>query len=286
MIQIQLQMELLQYQDYPKGDAWDIILNGGDCNGTTTSGTVPADQCDPLPNTCIDISNGANPFELVVVTANSDDDEWINSSGTYTMNGYCGGGCEEQIETWLILGPLDMTSVSDLELAFDAAESFGTTDLIVAYTESYSGTPSGSTWTSLGSPITDPGAFDFDISSATGTGVYIGIQYVDDGVDGYSSWSLSNVALNAFGSCPTLSSDKFETISFSVYPNPTSLNYVNIKSRSSDKMNVSVFDILGKQVIKKIVTNNRLDISQLNTGLYLMKVSQGDATTTKKLVIK
>ncbi|MCB0399008.1 MAG: hypothetical protein KDD26_05170, partial [Winogradskyella sp.] len=32
-----------------EGDAWDVTLNGGDCDGTTLSGTVPAAQCDPTP---------------------------------------------------------------------------------------------------------------------------------------------------------------------------------------------------------------------------------------------
>ncbi len=271
-----------------EGDAWDVILNGGDCDGTTVSGTVPADQCDPLPSTCIDISNGANPFDLVNVTPNNGFTNmgmWTNTSGTYAANGYCGGGCVEPVEGWLVFGPLDMTSVSDLELAFDASENFGVTDLAVSYTESYSGTPAGSTWTTVGT-ITDSGTFNIDISSATGTTVYVGVQYLDDGVDGYSAWSLSNVALNAFGGCPTLSSDQFETNSFNIYPNPTSLGYVNIKSNTGEAMSVAVYNILGKQVINKTVSNERLDVSSLNTGLYLMKISQGNATVTKKLVIR
>lgn len=185
-----------------EGDAWDITLNGGNCDGATLSGTVPADQCDPAPNTCFDLSGGAELFELVVVTPNSDGDEWTFNTGTYSMNGFVGGG-QEQVETWLIFGPLDMTSVTDLTLAFNAAESFGTTDLVVAYTPSYSGCPSTSSWTTA-QTIADPGAIEVDLSVASGTDVFIGVQYIDDGVDGYSGWELSNVALEAFGTCPTL----------------------------------------------------------------------------------
>ncbi|WP_431110709.1 lamin tail domain-containing protein [Winogradskyella poriferorum] len=186
-----------------EGDAWDVTLNGGDCDGTTISGTVPAAQCDPTPNTCFDLSAGPDLFELVTVQTNSDMDEWTETSGTYSMNGYCGGGCTEQVETWLIFGPLDMTGVTDLVLEFDASESFGTTDLNINYTSAYSGCPSGTSW-STAQTLTDAGFYSVDMSAASGTDVYIGIEYNDDGVDGYSSWSISNVTLGAFGSCPTL----------------------------------------------------------------------------------
>ncbi len=83
----------------------------------------------------------------------------------------------------------------------------------------------------------------------------------------------------------TLSSGEFSANSFKVYPNPTSIGYVNISSKSQISMKVSVFDVLGKQVINKTVDNNRLDVSTLSSGIYIMKISQDNATTTKKLVI-
>ncbi|NNK27359.1 MAG: T9SS type A sorting domain-containing protein [Flavobacteriaceae bacterium] len=195
--------------DLMEGDAWGIEILTGNCTGTSLSGTVPADECDPEPNTCVDIS-GEDLFESVTVTPNTDMDEWTYSGGTYTMNGYCGGGCVESVETWLILGPLDISSItSDLTLAFTAAESFGDTDLLVNYTTTYPGCPSDATWTTLQTinPLTpDSSPFDVevDLFAIDASEIFIGIQYVDDGVDGYSGWSLSNVAINAFGDCAVL----------------------------------------------------------------------------------
>lgn len=189
-----------------EGDNWDITLNGGDCDGTTFSGTVPANECDPTPNTCFDLSTGAELFELVTVTPNSgfsNNGTWDENSGSYSANGFCGGGCEELVESWLIFGPLDMSGVSDLELMFDASENFGTTDLVVAYTAGYSGCPSSTSWTSA-QTVTDSGLIEVDLSAASGTDVFIGIQYLDDGTDGYSDWELSDVSLAAFGTCPSL----------------------------------------------------------------------------------
>jgi len=84
----------------------------------------------------------------------------------------------------------------------------------------------------------------------------------------------------------TLSTNQFETNNFKIYPNPTNLGYVNISSKNNALMNVSVFDILGKQVIKETLNNNRLNTSKLNAGIYIIKVAQDNATITKKLVIK
>lgn len=83
-----------------------------------------------------------------------------------------------------------------------------------------------------------------------------------------------------------LSVNQFETTRFSIYPNPTSTGFVNITSTNADAMSVAVFDVLGKQVINETISNNRLDVSSLNAGLYIVKISQNNATTTKKLVIK
>jgi hypothetical protein len=73
---------------------------------------------------------------------------------------------------------------------------------------------------------------------------------------------------------------------FSIYPNPAKSDFVNITTTSNEKINVTVFDILGKQVISQTINNNRLNVSILNTGVYILKLNQNGATTTKKLVIK
>lgn len=91
-----------------------------------------------------------------------------------------------------------------------------------------------------------------------------------------------------FGSFNPLSITDFNTKSFSVFPNPTNTGSVNVVSSSSANngtLNVAVFDVLGKQVINTLMTNETLDVSSLNTGVYIMKITQGNATSTKKLVI-
>ena len=47
-----------------------------------------------------------------------------------------------------------------------------------------------------------------------------------------------------------------------------------------------VFDLLGKEVINTVVNNERMDVSNLNTGVYVVKLTQNKNTTTKKLIIQ
>ncbi|QAA81821.1 T9SS type A sorting domain-containing protein [Aequorivita sp. H23M31] len=73
---------------------------------------------------------------------------------------------------------------------------------------------------------------------------------------------------------------------FSVYPNPASSGYVYINSKVMGSKKVSIYDVLGKQVINTTMNGDRLDISALNSGIYILKIEQGKASTTKKLVIE
>jgi len=110
-----------------------------------------------------------------------------------------------------------------------------------------------------------------------------GEVYTDFTWTGPTTASLGD--LNA-GQTPTLSVKNIEVLSFSVYPNPTNTGFVNIKTTSNEAVKVSVFNILGKQVINQELTNETLDVSNLNSGVYLVKLSQNGASTTKKLVIE
>ena len=125
----------------------------------------------------------------------------------------------------------------------------------------------------------------------------------DTGPDGstfvLANWTFSGIgnldgATNGVSTSPfpigsytnILGINDFETSNFKIYPNPTSLGYVNISSRSQTAIKINVFDILGKKVIDKIMSTEKLDVSSLNTGIYIMKITQDKATSTKKLVIK
>jgi len=84
----------------------------------------------------------------------------------------------------------------------------------------------------------------------------------------------------------TLSNEDFISNAFKLYPNPAKSGFVNISSTGSGAIQANVFDVLGKQVVNAAVVNGRLDVSSLNTGVYIVKLTQGEATITKKLIIQ
>ncbi|MGB1211497.1 MAG: T9SS type A sorting domain-containing protein [Lacinutrix venerupis] len=84
----------------------------------------------------------------------------------------------------------------------------------------------------------------------------------------------------------TLSTQDVEKATFSMFPNPTTNGFVNIKTSNNETTQVAVYDILGKQVINTTLSAERLNVSSLKAGVYAVRLSQGNTVTTKKLVIK
>lgn len=85
----------------------------------------------------------------------------------------------------------------------------------------------------------------------------------------------------------TASTKNFNTIDgLTMYPNPVSGNVLNITSSANAAMNVSIFDVLGKQVINTKVTNNTVNVSSLNAGVYIVKITEDGKTATRKLVVR
>ena len=78
-----------------------------------------------------------------------------------------------------------MSGASGTKLEFDLGESFGATDLVIAVSTDYTSCPSAANWSTV-TTLTDPGFISLDLSSVTDSNVFIGVQYADDGVDGYS----------------------------------------------------------------------------------------------------
>lgn len=75
---------------------------------------------------------------------------------------------------------------------------------------------------------------------------------------------------------------------FATYPNPVTNNSFTITSNSTDKKEVKIFNVLGKNVFTASFsdTKSTFDIPAISAGLYILKVTEGTKTATSKLVIK
>ncbi len=84
-----------------------------------------------------------------------------------------------------------------------------------------------------------------------------------------------------------LSSNQVSAISgLKVYPNPVSNGTLFIESDANAERIVTVFDVLGKQVLNTTTSTNAINVSQLNTGVYIVRITEEGKTDTKKLVIR
>lgn len=73
---------------------------------------------------------------------------------------------------------------------------------------------------------------------------------------------------------------------FKLYPNPNTSGMLYVSTTQGGTVDIAIFDVLGKQVINTKVLNNQIDVSALNSGMYIVKLRQGNANITKKLVIE
>ena len=61
------------------------------------------------------------------------------------------------------------------------------------------------------------------------------------------------------------------TKKFTIYPNPVK-DKLNFKGQFIEPLNVSIYDTLGKKIFNKTVeVNSDLDVSNLQSGFYIIK---------------
>jgi len=82
-----------------------------------------------------------------------------------------------------------------------------------------------------------------------------------------------------------LSTKNNEISGLKIYPNPVKDGLLYIDTQANADKNVTVFDILGKQVINVSTTSNTVNVSNLKDGVYFVKITEAGKTATRKLVI-
>lgn len=90
--------------------------------------------------------------------------------------------------------------------------------------------------------------------------------------------------------CEELSAEAFSSTSVKVYPNPAD-HILNIQSLSGSigKANLKIYDLNGRLVSNQPLDFNELqqiDVSQLQSGIYLLKLENSAVNISKKLIIK
>jgi hypothetical protein len=126
------------------------------------------------------------------------------------------------------------------------------------------------------------------------------IEY-DDPNDGYGDGACDADHLTEWGETEdytitvddTASNEEVSFEGFNVFPNPTKGAFtLNLKLVDTEKVSLQLYDIRGRLIDEKKYYNTTTNFSEriffkkASTGLYLLKVSNGNKQTTKKLTIK
>lgn len=102
-----------------------------------------------------------------------------------------------------------------------------------------------------------------------------------------NSWSIEICTQTV-----TLSSDSFGLENFTLYPNPNNGNFnIQFTSTSGNEIKVNIHDIRGREIYSKSYTNNglfneNLQLSNVQSGVYLVTVQDGSRKEVKKIVVQ
>lgn len=196
-------------------------------------------------------------------------------------------------DNWIISPAIDLSSVSgDVTLKWDvwgvdpsySAENYSvyvaTSDEIAAFEASS---------VSFNELVTDNGPAGpnnvytktLDITEFAGETVYVAFRHHD--VTDQFAFMVDNVSVEA----AALGVNDLNKVTSSVYPNPVGevLN-VNLSSKfDRNKVTVTLTDLAGRTV-KSFGAATAYDVADLAAGVYVVKITDGKNTETKKIVKK
>ncbi|MBG6186510.1 T9SS type A sorting domain-containing protein [Flavobacterium sp. CAN_S2] len=72
----------------------------------------------------------------------------------------------------------------------------------------------------------------------------------------------------------------------SLYPNPVSNGKVYVSTKNDLDKEIIIFDVLGKKVLQTTISSRELNVSNLSSGVYIIKINEKEASATRKLIIR
>ena len=86
--------------------------------------------------------------------------------------------------------------------------------------------------------------------------------------------------------CGVVNVPEIEKNNLTVYPNPAT-NKFTVDLGNDEKANIQLFNLVGQQVYSETITGSaQVNVSNLHSGVYMLKVNQNGKVTTTKVVVK
>ncbi len=121
----------------------------------------------------------------------------------------------------------------------------------------------------------------YTISSASNSDIGVYTCYVTNSVVTGLTLIRNNITLDV-----TLNDVETANVEFKVYPNPTSGKILFAsESELGKKVTVMVYGVQGNLMFQQNnILNNTIDVSELSTGIYILKLNAGNKTYTSRIV--
>lgn len=210
--------------------------------------------------------------------------ETSNMRGLQITQPFQNGGLENTM-----IFNIPTTNYKNIKFAF-AAKDENAADAIVI---DYSTSSGASVWTSAGITSTLPlgdayQVFTTDLSAITSANdnpdLKIRLRFTGANmtVDNGDRVTFNNISV--MGTPISLDVPEEDAPKFAVYPNPAS-DVVHIMHNFS-QANYRLFTIDGKLVKEGALENSQIQVSDLTNGIYMLQVSSGDISQTRKIIKK
>lgn len=73
---------------------------------------------------------------------------------------------------------------------------------------------------------------------------------------------------------------------FKMYPNPVTNGKVYIETAKKAPKRILIFDVFGTRVKETTILRNELNVSDLDAGVYVLRVIEKNKVATRKLIVK
>lgn len=133
--------------------------------------------------------------------------------------------------------------------------------------------------------------YDIDLTQFNGWGSYGDIQFLnlrvrDQNAPTQGGNATIEIAEIAYDNSPTASIEGEETLDFTIAPNPAT-SFFEVQSSNSEIQNINIYGITGKLVQAISEPSSRVNVSELDSGIYIVQITANNGlSSTKKLILK
>jgi hypothetical protein len=256
-------------------------------NGTEWSADATA--------TAANTSNAGYTFNFIALDTNTlatvspADADWDIAFGRYFSD--LNAGTELDPMMYLVTGTLQNTTTVQVAVTDETGASTDAPTLPAADAYSDNINTIGDDWKVFnGTAYTTPENITYYVKHTDGNIYRLYFTAFGGSATGDLTFKYKNVT-------PTAGLEELNAnVSFGFYPNPSADKnitlFYDLKNNVSDKNTVSIYSLTGAKVYETELTSNggfytkQVNLSNLSSGMYIVKMESGKASVSQKLVIQ